>query len=131
MSAAVEDGVAAGTAVAVGVAVQFDTAPERYRHWALAVDGAVATLTLRVDPDGGRPAYPDSPDATVYAWSGSPAARGLSGALAATLHDHSVTETLDDVTADVDPHRVVGVMGGHAQRRDERAYAAAARRSTA
>ena len=27
--------------------------PDRYRHWKLAVDGAIATLTLAVDVDGG------------------------------------------------------------------------------
>jgi benzoyl-CoA-dihydrodiol lyase len=35
------------------VTVEFDTAPDRYRHWQLAVDGPVATLTLRVDEQGG------------------------------------------------------------------------------
>ncbi|MDQ4007493.1 MAG: benzoyl-CoA-dihydrodiol lyase, partial [Actinomycetota bacterium] len=34
-------------------AVSFDTSPDRYRHWRLDVDGAVATLTLLVDQDGG------------------------------------------------------------------------------
>ncbi|MCW2566321.1 MAG: benzoyl-CoA-dihydrodiol lyase, partial [Mycobacterium sp.] len=34
-------------------AVDFDTAPERYRHWRLEIDGPVATLTLTVDVDGG------------------------------------------------------------------------------
>src|ERR687898_374112 len=33
--------------------VDFQTEPSRYRHWKLAVDGAVATLTLDVDEDGG------------------------------------------------------------------------------
>jgi benzoyl-CoA-dihydrodiol lyase len=33
--------------------VEFDTHPDRYRHWQLDVDGEVATLTLAVDPDGG------------------------------------------------------------------------------
>src|SRR5512141_632130 len=33
--------------------VDFDTAPDRYRHWMLEVDGDVATVTLRVDEDGG------------------------------------------------------------------------------
>jgi len=38
--------------------VTFDTAPERYRHWKLAVDGTVATLTLDIDEDAGiRPGY--------------------------------------------------------------------------
>ena len=33
--------------------VDFDTAPERYRHWQLSFDGPVATLTLKVDEQGG------------------------------------------------------------------------------
>ena len=38
--------------------VTFDTAPGRYRHWRLSVDGRIATLLLDVDEDGGlRPGY--------------------------------------------------------------------------
>jgi benzoyl-CoA-dihydrodiol lyase len=38
--------------------VTFDTAPDRYKHWKLAVDGRVATLALDVDEDAGiRPGY--------------------------------------------------------------------------
>ncbi|MEU7812308.1 2,3-epoxybenzoyl-CoA dihydrolase [Pseudonocardia sp. NPDC049154] len=33
--------------------VSFATSPERYRHWRLAVEGAVATLTLDIDETGG------------------------------------------------------------------------------
>jgi benzoyl-CoA-dihydrodiol lyase len=33
--------------------VSFDTHPSRYRHWRLAVDGAVATLTMEVNEDAG------------------------------------------------------------------------------
>ncbi|MGY1615436.1 2,3-epoxybenzoyl-CoA dihydrolase [Geodermatophilus sp. SYSU D00691] len=33
--------------------VSFDTSPERYKHWRLAVDGEIATLTLDVAEDGG------------------------------------------------------------------------------
>jgi benzoyl-CoA-dihydrodiol lyase len=33
--------------------VRFATSPDRYRHWTLRVDGAVATVTLRVDEHGG------------------------------------------------------------------------------
>jgi benzoyl-CoA-dihydrodiol lyase len=33
--------------------IDFRTDPSRYRHWRLATDGAVATLTLDVDPAGG------------------------------------------------------------------------------
>jgi benzoyl-CoA-dihydrodiol lyase len=38
--------------VAVPV-VDFDTHPDRYRHWRLDVDGDVATVTLTVDEDAG------------------------------------------------------------------------------
>ena len=33
--------------------VDFDTSPDRYRHWRLDVDGEVATVTLLVDEGGG------------------------------------------------------------------------------
>jgi benzoyl-CoA-dihydrodiol lyase len=33
--------------------VEFRTAPERYRHWRLAIDGPVATLSMDVDEQGG------------------------------------------------------------------------------
>src|SRR4051794_21066480 len=33
--------------------IDFVTDPDRYRHWRLGIDGAVATLTLAVDPAGG------------------------------------------------------------------------------
>src|SRR4051812_8818585 len=33
--------------------IAFATAPARYRHWRLAIDGPVAILTLDVDPAGG------------------------------------------------------------------------------
>ncbi len=33
--------------------IDFQTEPSRYRHWKLAVDGEVATLTMDVDEDGG------------------------------------------------------------------------------
>ena len=38
--------------------VDFRTEPARYRHWKLAIDGPVATLTMDVAEDGGlRPGY--------------------------------------------------------------------------
>jgi benzoyl-CoA-dihydrodiol lyase len=38
--------------------VDFRTEPSRYRHWKLAVDGPVATLTMDVSEDGGlQPGY--------------------------------------------------------------------------
>src|SRR6202000_248834 len=33
--------------------VEFRTSPAKYRHWRLAVDGPVATLTMDVDEQGG------------------------------------------------------------------------------
>lgn len=33
--------------------VDYQTSPDRYRHWTLAVDGPIATLTMLVDEDGG------------------------------------------------------------------------------
>src|SRR3990167_5437720 len=40
------------------VLVAFRTEPSKYRHWRLAVDGPVATLTLDVKEDAGlRPGY--------------------------------------------------------------------------
>jgi benzoyl-CoA-dihydrodiol lyase len=44
------DGSAAPATVPV---VEFDTHPDRYRHWKLDVEGDVATLTLEVDEEGG------------------------------------------------------------------------------
>ncbi|MCG8695041.1 MAG: enoyl-CoA hydratase-related protein, partial [Minwuiales bacterium] len=39
-------------------AIDFRTAPDRYRHWRLSVDGPVATIALDVDENGGlRPDY--------------------------------------------------------------------------
>src|SRR5687767_9008538 len=34
-------------------AVSFDTSPDRYRHWKLAIDGHVATLSMDVQEDAG------------------------------------------------------------------------------
>src|SRR5438132_8812234 len=36
-----------------GGRIDFATEPTRYRHWKLAVDGAIATLTMDVDEKGG------------------------------------------------------------------------------
>ena len=44
-----EDRVLAGGATYI----DFQTDPQRYRHWKLAVDGDVATLTMDVDENGG------------------------------------------------------------------------------
>jgi benzoyl-CoA-dihydrodiol lyase len=33
--------------------INYETAPERYKHWSLACDGPIATLTMNVNEDGG------------------------------------------------------------------------------
>jgi len=39
--------------------IDFATHPDRYRHWRLDVDGAIATLTMAVDENGGlKPGFP-------------------------------------------------------------------------
>ena len=43
----------AATPAASPARVEFRTTPDRYRHWKLAVDGPVATLTMDVDEQGG------------------------------------------------------------------------------
>ena len=37
----------------VPTVVDFETAPDRYRHWDLSFDGPIATITLKVDEQGG------------------------------------------------------------------------------
>ena len=38
--------------------ITFDTHPDRYAHWRMKIDGAVATLVLDVDEDRGlKPGY--------------------------------------------------------------------------
>ncbi len=44
--------------VAAPAIVTYDTSPDRYRHWKLAIDGTTATLAMDVDEDGGlAPGY--------------------------------------------------------------------------
>jgi benzoyl-CoA-dihydrodiol lyase len=44
---------APAAAEALPPTVDFATSPDRYRHWRVSVDGAVATVTLAVDEHGG------------------------------------------------------------------------------
>lgn len=70
--------------------------------------------------------YAASFDARVYAWTRAlGAVPGPADTLAMALHDHAITDALDEL--DLDADRVVGLMGGHATGRDTPAYAAAAR----
>src|ERR1700677_2339577 len=47
------DDVRPGAAGGESGRVEFRVSPDRYRHWRLAVDGPVATLTMDVDEQGG------------------------------------------------------------------------------
>ncbi|HEX6795766.1 MAG TPA: benzoyl-CoA-dihydrodiol lyase, partial [Casimicrobiaceae bacterium] len=48
----------AGVAQSATRLVDYQTHPDRYRHYRLSFDGPVATLTMAIDEDGGiRPGY--------------------------------------------------------------------------
>lgn len=93
-----------------------------------------APLPVRVDRSSlyraeelyDAPTWAASLDGRAYAWSqtrhDAPAARDAT--LARALHDHAIDEAL---LGWVRGRRLVGVMGGHAWRRDDPAYADAAR----
>jgi predicted Rossmann-fold nucleotide-binding protein len=66
--------------------------------------------------------YAATLDAAAYAWSRSP--RTIDKSLAMALHDHAIDDAVEEFTAGLE---IVGVMGGHAVRRDEPAYLEAAR----
>ena len=70
--------------------------------------------------------YEATPDAEIYAWTRSAAATTLPGTLAQTLHDHSVTDALDELVEHIDPGNCIGIMGGHAIERGTETFAQAA-----
>ena len=70
--------------------------------------------------------YAATLDAAAYAWSRGPDT--LDRSLAMALHDHAVDDAIDEAVEELPRDRLlVGVMGGHAVRRDTPAYLAAAR----
>jgi predicted Rossmann-fold nucleotide-binding protein len=74
--------------------------------------------------DGLDEGYEHTPDARIYAWSReSTRTHDLRRLLAASLHDGSIDDALDELTTG---RRIVGVMGGHALTRADAAYAEAA-----
>jgi predicted Rossmann-fold nucleotide-binding protein len=69
--------------------------------------------------------YGSTLDAVAYAWSMDDRARHDAYVmLLRAIHDHSVTDALDEA---LEGRRVAGVMGGHAVARGDRTYVAAAR----
>lgn len=68
--------------------------------------------------------YATTPDATAYAWSREASiANDAFVTLLRSIHDHSMTDALDELLAG---RGVVGVMGGHAVQRGTQEYADAA-----
>ena len=67
--------------------------------------------------------YEDSFDARAYAWTRSTGAPSLEQTLVSALHDHAITDALDEFLAGHTSERVVGIMGGHAMRRGAAEYA--------
>jgi len=79
--------------------------------------------------DPARPeSYADTPDARIYAhWSSRGGANppSLLETLAQRLHDHAVTDALEEVLANHGrPRKVVAIMGGHAMLRGQPDYRA-------
>lgn len=68
--------------------------------------------------------YQDVPDSSIYQWS-LQARPSLHSTLATAMHDHAITDALDDFLAKQSAP-MVGVMGGHAAGRGTDAYAQAA-----
>ncbi len=69
--------------------------------------------------------YADTPDARIFAWARAQLRPGgLDADLSAALHDHAISEALHEAIDGAE--HVVGVMGGHAQRRGSEPYRASA-----
>ena len=46
----------------------------------------------------------------MYAWSHGQPIGSLAAELSTTLRDHSITDAFDDVTSDLEPRTIVGIM---------------------
>lgn len=67
--------------------------------------------------------YSDSFDARAYAWTRASARSALTTSLVESLHDHAISDALEEFLAGRSAHHVVGIMGGHAMLRDSEEYA--------
>ena len=77
----------------------------------------------------GEREYEAVPDARIYQWTlQAGAGRALNATLATAMHDHAISDALDDFLAQspTTGTPVVGVMGGHAGARGSADYAQAA-----
>lgn len=69
--------------------------------------------------------YGHTLDGRIYSWTLRDASRLLDGTLAQSLHDHALTDALDEAMAE--RGQGLGIMGGHAVRRGTEVYESAAR----
>ncbi|WP_343319553.1 LOG family protein [Arthrobacter sp. TMP15] len=70
--------------------------------------------------------YETVPDALIYQWTlQTGRASGLHASMATAMHDHAISDALDDFLGQI-LVPVVGVMGGHAAKRGSAQYAQAA-----
>ncbi|GAA1390628.1 hypothetical protein [Luteococcus peritonei] len=76
--------------------------------------------------DGGD--YAASRDALVYAWTLKQGPQpDLDATLSTALHDHAVSDALDELCLATEADRSIGIMGGHAAARGSQDYLSAAR----
>ena len=72
--------------------------------------------------------YPATTDGRIYRWYLDHHLPGeLEAELACTLHDHAITEALEEDLDGIAPTATIGVMGGHAVQRGTPGYADSAR----
>lgn len=57
-----------------------------------------------------------------YLQTGKTSATDIKETLARTLHDHSMTNAMNDFLVHFDERKVIGIMGGHGLQRNEEAY---------
>lgn len=82
--------------------------------------------------DAGNPcSYCHTTDAKVYQYwldTGGPIPSTIFNALARRLHDHAMTDAVEDfLTANSNGGKIVGIMGGHSLERSERSFLAVAK----
>lgn len=69
--------------------------------------------------------YTNTNDYVVYKYyemKGKAEPKNIKDSLAQRLHDHSITDSLNDYLTKWDSHKVVAIMGGHRLRRDAKDY---------
>lgn len=70
--------------------------------------------------------YDDSFDARAYGWTRADGVSSLKKTLVSALHDHAISDALEEYLAGRSAQPVVGIMGGHAMQRGTVEYASTA-----